>query len=89
MPFFRGKEMEWVHRRDIKQYLNQYEEKKLTLFETTCKIKEELKDISDNILDSIIEDLEIMAEGNNEERFNDYLEELYTWADNNLVWLGL
>ena len=40
-------------------------------------------------LDDILYELEFYADENNLEGFNFTLDELYDWADDNRVWLGL
>jgi hypothetical protein len=92
-PFFKGKKLDWIHRKNIKQYLDQYDEKKLNLSEVGEKIEAELKDLilinDGDALYTRIENLKDACYDNDIEWFDSCLEELYIWADQNLVWLGI
>ena len=41
MPFIKGKKLDWIHKKDIKQYLNQYDDKGLPF--VVANIVEELR----------------------------------------------
>ena len=89
MPFIKGKKLDWIHKKDIKQYLNQYDDKGLPF--VVANIVEELRILAgkDSQLAMILVELQNSANDDNIESFDNILEDLYIWADKNLVWLGI
>jgi len=80
----------WLYSLELKEILKQYGEKSFEdVRDESTKLLEYFKNShfnSDDKLEEIIENLQ-SAEDVNE--FDDALEELYDWADERRVWLGL
>lgn len=96
MPFRKGRFTKWKHTVEIKQFLNIDPDADVTqeiLERTATDIAAQFRakgfpEHKDERLDDILWWLKDSAtEG--EEEFNHRLDELYDWADEELVWLGI
>jgi hypothetical protein len=88
MPYRNGKSVVWKYSKNIHQFLNP--DTKFTLSQRAEKIKEELKEFdSKQNIKYILEDLLLAGKEEDVNYFDEALDDLYDWADENLVGLGI
>lgn len=78
--------MNWKHTIDIKQYIGDDER---TLAERVTGIKEEFEKLPLDVPWDISDALDEAQTTDDVETFDDALEMIYDWADENSVWLGV